>query len=165
VHAFLAADRVNHHHDVRLERGRRLLDACRSGARLQPESLLGASDALSAFVATRWPAAIWHREISIRVRVGSDGAERRLSGSIDLLIETDAGFVVIDHKTFGNPTEQAVRERAEQYLPQLAAYGAAIAALRGKRVLEYWLHFGVGGVCVQCLPAPVALTAPPPTGD
>jgi ATP-dependent exoDNAse (exonuclease V) beta subunit len=68
---------------------------------------------------------------------------------IDLLLETNDAYVVIDHKTYGNPDEAAVWKHAEQYLPQMAAYGAAIAALGGKRVGEYWLHFGVGGVCAR----------------
>jgi len=149
VHGFLAADRCDEP-AVRLERATRLLQACSSGASLEPESLIGLSDALLAFVEKRWPGAVWHREVPIRVRIGSGDTARRVNGGIDLLLETTDGYVVIDHKTYGNPGETAVREHAAQYLPQLAAYGAAIEALGGKRVLEYWLHFGVAGVCVRC---------------
>ena len=60
------------------------------------------------------------------------------------------GFVIVDHKTFGSPVVAAIREHAQQYLPQLAAYGAAIDGLGRKRVLEWWLHFVLGGVCLRC---------------
>jgi ATP-dependent helicase/nuclease subunit A len=145
VHGFLAADARADDERVRLERARRLLSACASGASVDAPSLLRLSDALAAFVEQRWPGALWHREVPIRVQIGEGETARRVNGSIDLLLETDEAFVVIDHKTYGNPDEAAVRRHAEQYLPQLAAYGAAIEALGGKRVGEYWLHFGVGG--------------------
>jgi ATP-dependent helicase/nuclease subunit A len=153
VHGFLAADRVEHELDLRRQRARRLLDACDSGASVEPDALIGLSDALHAFVQRRWPGAVWHREIPIRVRVGVGDAARRVNGGIDLLLETEDGYVVIDHKTYGNPDPAAVRAHAEQYLPQLGAYGAAIDALGGKRVREYWLHFGVGGVACEVLAA------------
>jgi ATP-dependent helicase/nuclease subunit A len=150
VHGFLAADFRTDEARVRVERARRLLVACASGASVDAPSLLQLSDALATFVEQRWPGAIWHREVPIRVQIGEGETARRVNGSIDLLLETDEAYVVIDHKTYGNPDEGAVRRHAEQYLPQLAAYGAAIEALGGKRVGEYWLHFGVGGVCVRC---------------
>jgi ATP-dependent helicase/nuclease subunit A len=149
VHAFLAADRRGDDFVMRHERARRLLDACASRATLEPISLLAMSDALFAFVEARWPGATWHREIPICVQVAVGDAARRVSGSIDLLLETNDAYVVIDHKTYGNPDEAAVRKHAEQYLPQMAAYGAAIEALGGKRVAEYWLHLGMGGLAVR----------------
>jgi ATP-dependent helicase/nuclease subunit A len=149
VHGFLAADAPADEERVRLERARRLLAACASGASVDAPSLLQLSDALAAFVEQRWPGAIWHREVPIRVQIGEGETARRVNGSIDLLLETDEAYVVIDHKTYGNPDEGAVRRHAEQYLPQLAAYGAAIEALGGKRVGECWLHFGVGGMVCE----------------
>jgi ATP-dependent exoDNAse (exonuclease V) beta subunit len=150
VHGFLAADRGQDVLEARTERAQRLLGACASGASLTAESLIRMSDALNAFVHERWPGATWQREIPIRVRFASLEAARQVRGEIDLLLETDEGFIVIDHKTHGNPSEAAVREHAEQYLSQLAAYGRALEALGGKRVLGYWLHFGVAGICLRC---------------
>ncbi|MEO8177852.1 MAG: UvrD-helicase domain-containing protein [Deltaproteobacteria bacterium] len=150
IHGFLSADRCGDERSARRRSAQRLLTACVSGASLDAESLLALSDALVAFVDSRWPGALWQREIPIRARIGSGAAARRVNGEIDLLLETAAGYVVIDHKTYGNPDEAAVREHAERYLSQLAAYGRALEALGGKRVLEYWLHFGVAGLCLRC---------------
>jgi ATP-dependent exoDNAse (exonuclease V) beta subunit len=164
LHGFLTADRggdesddtdldtdlnTDLNTDLRQKRAERLLDACASGATLPASSLMAMSDALCAFVHQRWPGAIWHRELPIRVCLGSAGNARQVRGEIDLLLETDAGYVVLDHKTYGNPDEAAVREHAEQYLPQLAAYGRALEGL-GKPVIGYWLHFGVVGICLRC---------------
>jgi ATP-dependent exoDNAse (exonuclease V) beta subunit len=150
IHGFLSADRVGDEPSARRRRAQRLLAACASGASLDAESLLALSDALLAFVDSRWPGALWHRELPIRVAIGSGAAARRVNGEIDLLLETEAGYIVIDHKTYGNPVEAAVREHAERYLSQLAAYGRALEALGGKQVLQYWLHFGVVGLCLRC---------------
>ena len=148
VHRFLATDRGDEAPAVRQERARRLLDACASGATLDPAALVGVGDALRAFVETRWPGAVRHPEIPIRLAIGAPALAQRLSGTIDLLLETHDSYVLIDHKTFGNPTEAAIREHAKQYVAQLAAYGSAVNALGGKPVRESWLHFGVAGVCV-----------------
>ena len=127
-----------------------MAQACASGAALQPEALLAMADALYAFAGQRWPGAIWHREVPVRVRMGAGGDARRVNGTIDLLLETPEAYVVIDHKTFGDPREAALRAEAEKYLGQLAAYGEAIAAMSGKRVGECWLHLGVVGAWVRC---------------
>jgi ATP-dependent exoDNAse (exonuclease V) beta subunit len=149
VHGFLTADRVEDELSARRRRAQRLIAACTSGASVAAESLIAMSGALHAFVKERWPGAIWHRELPIRVCVGAGAAARRVNGEIDLLLETDAGYVVIDHKTYGNPDEAALREHAEQYLSQLATYGRALEGLGGKGILGYWLHFGVAGICLQ----------------
>jgi ATP-dependent exoDNAse (exonuclease V) beta subunit len=150
VHAFFAADRHQDVPAVRLERAWRLLQACDSGATVAPAALIAMGDALHGFVDQRWPNAVWHREVPVRVRVGTGGTARRVNGTIDLLLETESGYVVIDHKTFGDPREQAVRAEAEGYLTQLAAYGEALAAIGGKRVVEYGLHLAVLGTWVRC---------------
>src|SRR5690606_10418737 len=116
VHAFLAADRRDDERSARRARARRLVAACDSGARMEAERLLEMGDALTAFADARWPAAHWRREVPIRVRVGAGEQARCVNGGMDLLLETERGFVVIDHKTYGNPDAAAIRAHAEQYL-------------------------------------------------
>jgi ATP-dependent exoDNAse (exonuclease V) beta subunit len=149
VHAFLAADRRQDEPSARLGRAQRLLQAGASGATLEPQALIAMADALYRFVEGRWPTAVWHRELPVRAPMGVGSETRRVTGTSDLLLETDKAYVVIDHKSFGNPEEGALRAEAEKYLPQLAAYGAAIGAVGKKQLTEYWLHFGVAGVCLS----------------
>lgn len=156
VHAFLTADRGQQEPSTRHAVAHRL--------RLRSECRCRVTDRherrLAPLCRRKWPGAIWHREIPIRVRIGSGDSARRVNGEIDLLLETDTGYVVIDHKTYGNPDETAVRQHAERYLPQLAAYGRALETLGGKPVLGYWLHFGIAGICLRC--EPLAHSAQPP---
>jgi ATP-dependent exoDNAse (exonuclease V) beta subunit len=115
VHAIFAADRHQDVPAVRLERAARILQACGSGAMLEPQAMIAMSDALHEFIERRWPHAVWHREVPVRVRVGAGGEARRVTGTIDLLLEAADGYVIIDHKTFGNPQDEAIRSEAEKY--------------------------------------------------
>ncbi len=66
-----------------------------------------------------------------------------VSGFMDLLLETAAGWVVIDHKSFpGRRADWAAK--ALKYSGQLAAYAPALAAT-GRRCVGTWIHFAVGG--------------------
>jgi ATP-dependent exoDNAse (exonuclease V) beta subunit len=67
-----------------------------------------------------------------------------MQGWIDMLLRTDRGWVIVDHKTFpgaGDAWDVHVR----RYLPQVALYARAVAAATGEGVLEAVLHFPVVG--------------------
>ena len=70
-----------------------------------------------------------------------------LRGWIDLLLETEAGWVVIDHKSSPRPRSEWADEAIE-YSGQLDAY---VGALRGAGLecAGCWLHFPVGGELVE----------------
>jgi ATP-dependent exoDNAse (exonuclease V) beta subunit len=71
-----------------------------------------------------------------------------LNGRIDLLLETEQGYVLIDHKS--SPLgEQQWDEIVGSYQGQLAAYASAIEAATGSKVLEQWLWLPVAGGMVQ----------------
>ncbi len=67
-----------------------------------------------------------------------------MTGSIDLLLQTAAGLVVIDHKTFPGSSEQAL-ERSSTYLPQLNAYSRLLHDA-GEVVLMQAVHLPVSGL-------------------
>jgi ATP-dependent exoDNAse (exonuclease V) beta subunit len=75
------------------------------------------------------------------VHVLEDG--RAVRGWIDVLLETDAGFVVIDHKSSPRPKGEWPVEALE-HSGQLAVYARALEAA-GKNVAGCWIHFPVGG--------------------
>jgi ATP-dependent helicase/nuclease subunit A len=71
-----------------------------------------------------------------------------ISGWIDLLIETDAGFILIDHKA--SPRAKSEWEEiALGYSGQLGAYAAGVEKATGKSVVSRWIHFGVTGGLVE----------------
>jgi ATP-dependent exoDNAse (exonuclease V) beta subunit len=149
VHAFLAADVGAGEEEERLACAKRLLGGAGMSGLVQPESLLEASSQFQGWVAARWPGAHWRREVPIDAFIPSAAGERRLSGIIDLLLETDDGCVIVDHKTFPGSTEGAWRARCAKFAPQLMAYAEALRRVEGKRVLGCWIHLPVGGGMVE----------------
>jgi ATP-dependent helicase/nuclease subunit A len=81
-----------------------------------------------------------------------NGEGQIVDGWIDLLLETAAGYVIIDHKA--SPRGRSDwREVALAYSGQLQAYAEGVARASGKPVLGTWIHFGVtGGLVEVCLP-------------
>ena len=74
-----------------------------------------------------------------------------IQGFMDLLLETEKGWILIDHKTFpGAPSEYEAK--ALSYSGQLACYRSFMEDI-GKPITETWVNFVSGGTMVS-----VALT-------
>ena len=80
-----------------------------------------------------------HREwpVSLRLKNG-----QRVKGWIDLLLETDEGSVIVDHKSF--PGRDAAG-RVARYAPQLRMYANALEAAGAGPVLAMLIHLPVLG--------------------
>jgi ATP-dependent exoDNAse (exonuclease V) beta subunit len=155
IHGFLAADRPGLDPGARLAIASGLLERWDVANAIAPTALLTASDALQAWVAHNWPAAVWHRELPILHRLPSGSTVR---GTCDLALETTAGWVIIDHKSFPGTTADAVT-RAQAHAPQLAAYAAAIRAATSQPIHSYWIHLPVTGLIIPVNPEnPVILS-------
>src|SRR5690606_8656844 len=100
LHAFLAADVAGLRTDERTVLPQRVLGNADLGGMFAPDTLLAASDAFRGYIDSRWPGAVWHREIPITAPFDTEHGARRIEGTIDLLLETKAGYVVVDHKSF-----------------------------------------------------------------
>lgn len=148
LHGFLAADRPFLPRPDRLALAEGLITRWGVSGALPPESFLDASDALAAFVAPRWPGAVWHRELPVRRRL-PDGSV--LSGTADLVLETPDGLVVVDHKSYPGSTAEALA-RAARHAGQLAAHAETVAEAWGKAILGRFIHLPVGGLVVPVGP-------------
>jgi ATP-dependent exoDNAse (exonuclease V) beta subunit len=150
LHAFLAADYPELSAAERAALALRILGHARLDGSFTADALLSASDALRTFVGGRWPDAIWHREVPVIAALDSEHGPRRISGSIDLLLETPEGFVIIDHKSFpGAATHWGAR--ALEYGPQIMTYSKAIE-MAGGAVIGRFIHFTVGGGMAELVP-------------
>jgi ATP-dependent exoDNAse (exonuclease V) beta subunit len=106
-------------------------------------------DAESALAATRRFRAWLEKKFAPKrtlveypiVHVLEDG--RSVRGWIDVLLETNAGYVIIDHKSSPRPKSEWPAEALE-HSGQLALYARAIEAA-GKKVAGCWIHFPVSG--------------------
>jgi ATP-dependent exoDNAse (exonuclease V) beta subunit len=70
-------------------------------------------------------------------------AGQRVAGFMDLLLETEAGWIVVDHKTFPGPRKEWAA-KALSYSGQLDCYRQALAQ-NGRACRGLWIHFIIGG--------------------
>jgi len=147
VHGFLAADRPELRPEERCALGDGLLRRWGVRSALEPERLLQASDNLRGWIAIHSPGAAWRRELPVARRL-DDGAVLR--GRIDLVLETDASVVVIDHKTFPGDRD-AMFKRACGHVAQLDAYARSVRADERRRI-ELLVHLPIVGTVVEVRP-------------
>jgi ATP-dependent exoDNAse (exonuclease V) beta subunit len=115
------------------------------GDAVTAKSVLGQIAALDAWIAARWPEARRHAEIPVE-SVLENG--QVMQGRMDLLLETPAGWILLDHKS--NPQGADKWEGiTHQHAGQLAAYRGAVEKATSKPVLENWLFFPVSGGAVR----------------
>ncbi|QQE80464.1 exodeoxyribonuclease V subunit beta [Alicyclobacillus sp. SO9] len=143
VHAFLAADDRDAAVSNRLSMASALQQ--RFGIHAIPaDAMVEASDRLHRFIKDHYGDVISkHHEWPIHLRRGLQTA----SGWIDLLIETQKGWVIVDHKSFPGKISAWVA-KAESYLPQLRVYRDAVVKATGKPVIGAWIHMPVVGAMV-----------------
>ena len=148
VHAILAYDNPGREPAVREADAQTILD--RWGvAGFAARDAVEASDRLHTALNGRWPSAQRRPEVPVTATVG----EQLVIGRIDLLVETTAGFVVVDHKSFpGSPDQWA--DRAVHYAPQLALYAQAVQAATGKPCEELFIHLPIVGTLLRVAPVP-----------
>jgi hypothetical protein len=70
-----------------------------------------------------------------------------LAGFMDLLLETEAGWIVVDHKSFPGAKKEW-EAKALSYTGQLDCYREALAQ-SGRRCAGLWIHFAVGGGLIE----------------
>jgi len=100
---------------------------------------------LNNWMTQRWPDARRHAEVPVEAMLDNGQV---MQGRIDLLLETQGGWILLDHKS--NPQgPEKWPEIAHEYSGQLVAYGNAVAQATGKPVLESWLFFPVSAGAVR----------------
>lgn len=144
VHAFLAVDKILVEEKAeRKECAERLLSNYSIDS-LSADSLLVAGDRLHEFLSSQYPGADVSTEIPVSGRFGL----RRVKGSIDLLLEYQDTFVIVDHKTFPGRFEEWER-KALTHEYQLALYRYMVESATGKRVVAQFIHMPVAGAIVR----------------
>ena len=93
-------------------------------------------------VKSKWPGGTIMTEMPITLLTEHG---QRYQGYIDFLIETDDGFVIIDHKTHKSTNDDEFGEYASGQAAQLRIYREAIQRATGKNVSETIIHFPLGG--------------------
>jgi ATP-dependent exoDNAse (exonuclease V) beta subunit len=147
IHAIFATEFINPDHAKRLEMLQRILHGYGLTDFLRGEDVLQMVDRLRTNLEHQFKPKQVLVEIPIET---TNGMGQRIQGFIDLLLETNEGWVVVDHKSFpGKRSEWPAK--AASYSGQLALYRDAVNKL-GLPVATVWVHFAVGGGLIEVLP-------------
>lgn len=144
IHACLALSFTDRGVPLTEDDVHRLLEGFAVAESLAAAAVLRQIEAFHAWLEARWPGARAHAEIPVQQRLQNG---QLLNGRIDLLLETDAGWVLIDHKSSQRAPDHW-EVLATEHAPQLSCYAAALERVSGRAVQEAWLFLPVaaGGV-------------------
>ncbi|MCV2356552.1 UvrD-helicase domain-containing protein [Paucibacter sp. B2R-40] len=103
------------------------------------------AEAIREWVFSRWPDAKAWVELPMS-QAQANG--QLLSGRADLVLDTEAGLILIDHKSTPAGTAQHA-SLAEAHCGQLRAYAAVLESTTGRKVSESWLVLPVSGAAIR----------------
>ena len=142
LHAIFAADFINPKHSDRFTVIERLLQVHGLEHNIKGQDVAAMIDRFAAQIDKLFrPKSILVETPFLTINSGA----QRISGFIDLLLETARGVVIIDHKSFlGKSVDWP--QKAVSYSGQLDAYRNSH---HGFPIDSMWIHFLVGGGMVQ----------------
>jgi len=93
----------------------------------------------------------WYRELALEIEI--DG--QLFNGEIDLLLEVDEGYILIDYKSYPGSISQVLDRSknnfAGKYAGQLDAYTKMIEALTNRKVLHKFIYYTVLGKLIEII--------------
>jgi ATP-dependent exoDNAse (exonuclease V) beta subunit len=140
LHAAIAAELVDSEHQEAEARARSLLETHGVAGCLEARDAIEVAHRFREYlIKTFEPNNIW---VEWPISHSTENGQL-IRGWVDVLVETESGLVVIDHKSSPRPRSEWEQEALE-YSGQLMAYKRAIE-LTGKPVIGTWIHFPVSG--------------------
>jgi len=147
IHACIAAAFADRATPLSISNVEQILMGAELIGRVTPLAVHAQIAALADWVDARWPGCRTLSEVPVE-SVAPNG--QVLRGQIDLLLQTDSGWILIDHKANPGGLSEAA-ELARRFSGQLRAYADAVTAASGKPVLETWLYLPVTGGVVPVM--------------
>ncbi len=145
VHACLAASLTDPSSDFSESDASRLLSAFGVKTSIDAVALTRQVHAIRNWINRRWPGCKPLAEASVTAKLENG---QQIIGRIDLLLMTNKGIVVLDHKsTPSGPSQWA--ELAQAYAGQLFAYAAGVEQATQEKVVETWLVLPVAGAALS----------------
>jgi ATP-dependent exoDNAse (exonuclease V) beta subunit len=135
IHGYFALPLGEMDDSVRLRAAQRLLDRWGAAAAVEPGVVVEAGERMLAFFAQHYPGATVTTEQSVAWR---NADNQLMEGWIDLLLETPAGYVLVDHKSY--PGTDPVGHIKDKYIGQMRGYAEAIESITGRPVVETLIH-------------------------
>jgi len=112
------------------------------------EELVKNIEGFFSWLETKYPGAQVMSEHPLLYSIGERENLQRVSGIIDMLVETKEGYVIIDHKSFPGKKSE-LGKKALEYAPQLEWYKRGVEQLTGKKVIGMYIHFVMQGEMVE----------------
>lgn len=123
----------------------RILSSWRVSDSVDTTAVIAQLQAFNGWIEQRWSAC----PVLVEVPVETDGPEgTRIRGRIDLLVDTPAGWTLLDHKSNPGGSERD-EDLAAEHGPQLLSYSRALESATGKAVAESWLYLPIGARAVR----------------
>ena len=144
LHAVIAAELVNPDRDDAAECAAAIIEGAADVGAVEPDDAVNCARRLAGALASSFSPSRVLAEYPVEL-AQSNG--QVLWGWIDLLLETEAGWIVIDHKSSPRPRSEWAAEAIE-YSGQLAAYAQVLEAA-GVHCAGCWIHFPVTGGLVE----------------
>ena len=146
LHAVIAMELVNPDRDDALDRAATLICTGAGAGAVAPADAIECARRLRRTLDARFRP----RRVLVEhpVELVQDNGQV-LRGWVDLLLETEAGWIVVDHKSSPRPRAEW-RDEAVEHSGQLAAYARALRGA-GLGFAGCWVHFPVGGGLVEVL--------------
>ena len=146
LHAAIAAELVNPNRHDAIDRAAEIIRNGAGEGALAPRDAVDCAQRLMDALQTRF--APRRMLVEHPVELVQDTGQV-LRGWIDLVLETERGWIVIDHKSSPRPRSEWYAEALE-YSGQLAAYANALRGA-GLNCAGCWVHFPVGGGLVELM--------------
>ena len=143
VHAYLSLDYANLNDDEQLIAAERILKNWGMDSFIDALDVLKAGNNFQKYIDERYDNYKIFKEWPIFIR---NEDNQVIQGWIDMLLETEKGYVLIDHKDYPGSNPE---ERAKQYTPQLSAYKEAVEKSTSKPVIEILIHMPVKGIVLK----------------
>lgn len=143
LHAFLAADRPSLTDAQRREMLTRILTGYGVEKSIAADAVLEQASAFNTYITNTFAPIALHREWPLQMHMG----QQFMNGIADLILETAAGYVIIDHKSYAGAANQ-LAEKAAEYQGQLESYQRALEAATGKKVVGMYVDFFTLGAVV-----------------
>ncbi len=144
LHAAIAAELVNPYRDDAVDRAAELIRNEAGRGALAPRDAIDCARRLMDAVSKRFTPRRTLVEHPVELVRGNGQV---LRGWIDLVLETEQGWIVIDHKSSPRPRSEWSTEALE-HSGQLAAYVDALQGA-GLHCAGCWVHFPVSGGLVE----------------
>ena len=145
VHAYLGIEYAVLEEVERLAIAQKIMKNWGMDAIVDPIEVVLAGQHLVEFLEENYPGHKTYKEWPMSL-LNKEG--QVMQGWIDLLLETEAGYVIIDHKDY--PGQDAAK-RAKKYTPQLKAYKEAVETATGRPVIDIIIHLPVSGMFLKLL--------------